>query len=65
MKLHKGKERKFWNELDVKYMTEEKSDEYDPSVLLQHKPSWRSKSNKLNFLYRVIFLIFNVLLELN
>ena len=65
MKLCKNKELKFWNELDEKYMTEEESDEYDPSVLMQHKPSWRSESNKLNFLYCVIFLIFNMLLELN
>ena len=45
MKLCKDKEMKFWNELDEKYMTEEESDDNDVSVLLQHKPSWRSESN--------------------
>ena len=45
MKLCMNKEIRFWNELDKKLLTEEESDEDDSSILLQHKPSWRSESN--------------------
>ena len=45
MKLCRDKEIRFWNELDEKFMMEEESDEDDSSILLQHKPSWRSESN--------------------
>ena len=47
MKLCKEKEIKFWSELNEKFMTEEESDEDDISILLQHKPSWRSESKSL------------------
>ena len=45
MKLSKEKEIKFWRELNEKFMTEEESDD-DISILLQHKPSWRSESKR-------------------
>ena len=45
MKLCMKKEIRFWNELDEKLMMEEESDEDDSSILLQHKPSWRSEYN--------------------
>lgn len=38
-----NKEKKYWSEIDAKYMTEESDDESGDTILV-HKPTWRSKS---------------------
>ena len=43
MKLCKDREKKFWGQINEKYMTEEESDTSDPEVFIQLKPKWRSE----------------------
>ena len=36
-------EAKFWEQVKVEFMTEESDDPEAPTVLLEHRISWRSK----------------------
>ena len=37
-------EDKYWNQLDINYMTEESDDPSDNMIIVEHKPAWRSQS---------------------
>ena len=42
-KLCKENEKKFWNELTEKFMTEEETDSEHTDTFVQRRPSWRSE----------------------
>lgn len=42
LKLLKKKEKKFWLQIDDRYMSEEETDDDESNVFVRRKPSWRS-----------------------
>ena len=50
-------EKKFWDSLTPAFVTEESDDSEDPSVIVEHKLSWRSQGDYIIIIKALLYML--------